>query len=203
MIAAGNPFADEFICFCQRRIRLGYDELILGIRGQEVNLIRHEGHNGHLGAKPGKALAELGIDDFASLGDLLLRLGIDNGLAEGPPDQGLIIAGKKLVHFSVGRLDKAILINAGKGGQAPDEADVRTFRRLNRADASVVGMMHIADVKAGALAPQTAGTQSGECALVPQLRQRIGLVHELTQLAGPKELPQRGYDRPDVHQRHR
>ena len=47
-----------------------------------------------------------------------------------------------------------------------DQADVRAFRRLDRADPAVVGRMHVADLEARALARQTAGPERREAALV-------------------------------------
>ena len=40
--------------------------------------------------------------------------------------------------LAVRRLDEAVLVDAGERRQRRDEADVRTFRRLDRADAAVV-----------------------------------------------------------------
>src|SRR5579885_3292694 len=50
-----------------------------------------------------------------------------------------------------------------------DEADVRTFRRFNGADAAVVGRVNVADLEPGALARKTARTERGETALVRDL----------------------------------
>ncbi len=91
-------------------------------------------------------------------------------------------------HLAVGRLDEAVLVHAGEGGEAGDEADVRAFRRLDRADAAVVRRMHVAHLEAGALAGQAARPQRREAALVGDLGERIGLVHELRELARPEEL---------------
>ncbi len=76
-----------------------------------------------------------------------------------------------------------------------DEADVRAFRRLNRADAAVVGRVHVADFEAGALTGQTTGPKGRQAALVRDLRERVGLVHELRELRGAEELADRGHDR--------
>ena len=40
---------------------------------------------------------------------------------------------------AVGRLDEAVFVDAREGGERVDQADVRAFRRLDRADAAVVG----------------------------------------------------------------
>src|SRR6202044_2449580 len=70
----------------------------------------------------------------------------------------------------------------------------------NRADAAVVGGMDVADFEAGALTRQTAWSKSRKTALVRDLRQRIGLIHELRELAGAEELADRGHHRLGVHQ---
>ena len=60
--------------------------------------------------------------------------------------------------------------------------------------------MHVADFEPGALARQTAGPEGRQTPLVRDLRQRIGLVHELRQLRRSEELADRGHDRLRVDQ---
>ncbi len=60
--------------------------------------------------------------------------------------------------------------------------------------------MHVAHLEAGALAGQTARAKRREAALVGDLRQRVGLVHELRQLRGAEELAHRGGRRLGVDQ---
>ena len=80
-----------------------------------------------------------------------------------------------------GRLDEAVLVDAGKGRERVDQADVRAFRRLDRADTAVVGRVHVADFEAGTLAGQTARPKRRETTLVRDLGERVGLVHELAE----------------------
>ena len=56
------------------------------------------------------------------------------------------------LHLAVGALDEPELVDAGEAGEAADEADVRAFRRLDGADAAVVGGVHVAHLEPGALA---------------------------------------------------
>ena len=60
--------------------------------------------------------------------------------------------------------------------------------------------MHVADFESGAFARQTAWSKSRETPLVRDLGQRIGLIHELRELAGAEELADRGHHRLGVHQ---
>ena len=85
-------------------------------------------------------------------------------------------------------LDETVFVQARIQGQRVDQADVRTFRRFNRADAAVVRDVNVAYFEAGALAGQTTGAKGRNTALVGDLGQRIGLVHELRQLRSAEEL---------------
>ena len=92
-----------------------------------------------------------------------------------------------LVHAAVRRFNKAVLVDAGVGRQRADQTDVRAFRRFNRADTGIVGIVYVANLEGGAVTVQTAGAQSGQTALVGQFSQRVVLVHELRQLGGTEE----------------
>jgi hypothetical protein len=77
-----------------------------------------------------------------------------------------------------------------------DQADVRAFRRprLGRCRA-VVAVVDVADVEAGTLAAQTTGAERGQTPLRGQLCERVGLIHELAELAAAEELLHRSHDR--------
>ncbi len=53
-----------------------------------------------------------------------------------------------VAHLAVRSLDEAVLVDPGEGRQRVDQADVRAFRRLDRADAAVVGRVHVAHLEA-------------------------------------------------------
>ena len=89
---------------------------------------------------------------------------------------------------AIGRFDEAVLVDAREGRERVDQADIRAFRRLDRADAAVMRRMHVAHLEAGALARQAARAERREAALVGDLGQRVGLVHELRELRGAEEL---------------
>ena len=61
--------------------------------------------------------------------------------------------------LAIGRLDKSKFVDPRKGAHRADQTDVRTFRRLDRADASVVRRMHVADFETRAITAQTAGPE--------------------------------------------
>ena len=83
---------------------------------------------------------------------------------------------------AVRRLDEAVLVDARVGRQVPNQADVRAFRGLDGAHASVVRGVDVTNFEAGALTRQTARSQRRETALVGETRQRVVLVHELAEL---------------------
>src|SRR5690606_3756335 len=88
----------------------------------------------------------------------------------------------------VGRLEETVFVQASVQRHRVDQADVRAFRGLNGANATVVSRVHVAYFKACALAGQTTGAKRRNTTLVRDLGQRVGLVHELRQLAGTEEL---------------
>ena len=108
-------------------------------------------------------------------------------------------------HLAVGRLDEAVVVDPREAGKRADQTDVRTFGRLDRADAAVVRRMHIAHFESRPLARQSARPQRRKPPLVRDLAQRVGLVHELAELRTPEELADRRHHRLGVHQvvRHR
>ena len=107
---------------------------------------------------------------------------------------------RALDHLAVRALDEAVLVDARKAGERRDQTDVRTFRRFDRADAAVVRRVHVADFESGALARQTAWSKSRETPLVRDLRERIGLIHELRKLARSEEFADRRHHGLGVHQ---
>ena len=97
--------------------------------------------------------------------------------------------------LAIGRLEEAVFVGPRVQRERVDEADVRTFGRLDRAHAAVVRRVHVAHFEAGALAREAARPQRGDAALVRDLGQRVRLVHELRQLRAAEELLDRGRDR--------
>ena len=86
------------------------------------------------------------------------------------------------VNLAVRSLDKTILVDSRIARQRVDQSDIRTFRRLNRAHAAIMGVMDVTNLKSGTIPRKAARTQSGQTSLMRQLRERIVLIHELRQL---------------------
>ena len=66
------------------------------------------------------------------------------------------------------------------------------FGSFNRTDAPVMRRMNVADLETGALASQAARPQRREPALVRDLGERVGLIHELRELRRAEELLDHG-----------
>ena len=56
-----------------------------------------------------------------------------------------------VLHLAVRRLDEAVVVDARIAAQRRDQSDVRTFRRFDRADTTVVRRVNVADFESGAL----------------------------------------------------
>src|SRR5690606_16073221 len=97
-------------------------------------------------------------------------------------------------------LDEAVLVDAGESRQRVDQADVRAFRSLNRANAAVVRRVHVAHLEARPFSGQAARAERRDAALVGDLRQRVGLVHELAELRAAEEFAHSGDRRLGVDQ---
>src|SRR5690606_8684280 len=82
---------------------------------------------------------------------------------------------------------ETVLVQAGIQRHRVDQADVRAFRRFDGAHATVVGGVHVAHLEAGTFAGQTARAKGRNTTLVRDFGKRVGLVHELRQLARTKK----------------
>src|SRR5690606_30563610 len=97
-----------------------------------------------------------------------------------------------LENRAVRRLDEPVLVDPGEGRQRVDEADVRAFRRLDRADPAIVRRVNVTDFEARALAGETTRPERRNAALVRHFGERVGLVRELRELRRSEELAHRG-----------
>ncbi len=92
-----------------------------------------------------------------------------------------------LIYLAVGSLYKAQLIDSGIHTKRRNKSDVRAFRRLDRAQTTVVSVVNVTNLKARTLTRQTSGAKGRKTTLVGHLGQRVGLIHELAQRVGAKE----------------
>ena len=105
-----------------------------------------------------------------------------------------------LVNLSVGRLNKAILVDTRIACQGVDQSDVGTLGSLDGTHSSVMGIVHVPNLKSGTVSRQTAGTQRRQTSLVGQLTQRIVLIHKLGQLGGTEKFLYGRCHRLDINQ---
>ncbi len=105
-----------------------------------------------------------------------------------------------VLHLAVGRLKEAVPVGARIERERIDQADVRAFRRLDRAYPAVVRRVNVAHLEAGSLPGEAARSKGRDAALVRDLGQGIGLVHELRELGRAEELLDGGRDRLGVDQ---
>ena len=132
--------------------------------------------------------------------DLRVRLGdVVTGLLEGAV-VGDLGGGDTTVDRAVRGLDEPVLVDPGVGRERGDEADVRTLRRLDRTDTTVVRRVDVADLETSPLPGETARSQGAEATLVGHLAERVGLVHELAELRGGEVLLDHRRDRLGVDQ---
>src|SRR5581483_7248271 len=100
---------------------------------------------------------QLFVNHAPRFGNYFAGGGVYDVFAERVPDELVLFRGQAVIDPPVGRLDKAKFIDLRIRRQATDQTDVRTFGCFDGADAPIVRIVHVAHVKARALAAQTAG----------------------------------------------
>ena len=199
-VARRHTLADEVALGVERRVRLGDVVLLLLVGGEVVDVVGHDRADRErerllagelLVPLRGEPVAPLDDDPAVLAGDVGARLVLE---------ECRIVVGDRALHLAVGRLDEPVGVDPAVRRERADQADVRAFRGLDRADAAVVAVVHVADVEPGALARQAAGTEGRQAPLRGELRQRVRLVHELRELAAAEELLHGRDDRADVDQ---
>ena len=139
-------------------------------------------------------LAGLRVDRLGGLRDRVLRL-------LGGVEIDDLVRHLAALDDAVRRLDEAELGHGRHRRERADQADVRAFRRLDRAHAAVVGRVDVAHLDRRALAGEAAGAERREPPPVREAGERVRLVHELRELRGAEELLQRRDHGPDVDDR--
>jgi len=135
-------------------------------------------------------ISEFRRDYLAGLGEYFAGRFVHHILTKDPARQALRLVRANPGHSAVRRLDKAILVDLRESRQPANQADVGTFWRFDWADASIVRIVNVAHIKACTVALETARAERRQRALVREFIERIGLLHELRQLASAKELSQ-------------
>ena len=145
-----------------------------------------------------------GAHQFLSQATFVIQLGVslaDDVLTFFNSGEVINLIGHLAVnHLTIRRFQEAVFIQASIQSQRVNQTNVRAFRRFNRAQTTVVSRVHVTHFEACAFTGQTTGTQSGNTTLMGDFRQRIGLVHELAQLAGAKEFTNSSGNRLTVDQ---
>src|SRR5216684_3168640 len=161
--------------------------------GRHVHVVDAVGRNHlHVAGMPADdeilGEAPLGVERHVRLGHIVTPF-----LHGGEIDD--VVRHAAVLDLAIGRLDEAVFVDPRIGRERVDKADVGTFRSLDRADAAVVGRVHVAHLEAGALAGKTSRSKGRKPPLVGDLGQRVGLIHELGELRGAEELAHRGRGR--------
>ena len=161
-------------------------------RRDRNDLLRRDIHQVHITRRNLEEVAVLTdrhlADEVILFVDLGVGLGDDLALLLVSGEVLDLVAHPAVLHHAIRGLDEPELVHAGVGRKGVDQADVRAFGSLDRADPSVMGGMNVTDLEARTLAVQTAGPEGGEAALVRHLRQRVDLIHELRELRAGEEV---------------
>src|SRR4051794_28498108 len=151
-LAAVDAIGGELAVVVDLRVGLRDDVLVLFPRRQVVGVRLVLEAAAAAAAGPRIARLVLVGADVRRLDDVAhLVLGVAAGV--GDDDE---VDDAPVLDLAVRRLDEPELVDPRVARRRRDEADVRPFRRLDRADAAVVGRVDVADFEARALTRQTA-----------------------------------------------
>ena len=90
-------------------------------------------------------------------------------------------------HAAVRRLDESHVAYLRIDAKRGDKTDIRAFRSLDGAEASVMRVVYVSYFETCPVARQTARTEGRQTALVRHFGQRVYLVHELRELVRAEE----------------
>ena len=115
-------------------------------------------------------VAETGENEIAGEIGFIIELGV------GLRDDGLVFLFSGKVFHVVGHMstfylavwgfDKAEIVDLGMHAEGGNQTDVRSFRRLNRAEATIVGIVNVTYFEAGALTGKTTRSEGRHPTLV-------------------------------------
>ena len=89
-----------------------------------------------------------------------------------------------VLHLAVGGFDEAKVIDFRIYTKRRYKSDVRSFRCLNRAEATIVRVVDVSYLESRTVTAQAAGAEGRHTTLVGNLRERVLLVHELRERIG-------------------
>ena len=147
---------------------------MLGLENGEVSLVTHLNTLVYKGS--------VRINRSVRLGDYLLFL-----FFCAKENRGTFKLHASVLYLAVGSFNEAHGVDLGIDAKRRNQTDVWSFRRFNRAKASVVGVVYVTHLKSGTLTAKTARPEGRQATLVRDLGQWIRLIHELAELIGSKE----------------
>ena len=159
-----------------------YGSDLAGRYVHEVDLRRR--YDREVGTETG---LDLGTDEATVLAErcVTLRYNLVLLILSGEVNDMVVIEVHDAVrHLTIRRLDEAEVVDLGVDTHGRDKTDVRSFRRLDRAETAIVGIVYVTHLEAGTVTTQTAGTQGRHTALMGDLGERVLLIHELAQGVG-------------------
>src|SRR2546430_3582465 len=186
-LAAVDQFCGDLQAVVERNVGLRDDVLVLFPSGKiEAVRLVHD---------PAALQLLVEIFDFVPLDDFTGFEFAVTGI-----DDLDVVDDASALDLAVRRFDEAIVVDPCEAAQRADQADVRAFRRFNRANAAVVRGVHVAHFESRTFTRKAARPKSRETPLMRDLAERVGLVHELAELRRAKELADRSHNRLGVHQ---
>src|SRR5204862_3846139 len=133
------------------------------------------------------AYARSGRDEYLATSRFHILAFMANDATKFAANQARIVGSQAPVHLAIRRFDEAVRVDLSIGGQVADQANVWTFWRFNRTNATIVRFMHVTYFEACAVARQSTVAERTQSAPMPNFGQGVGLVHELRALAAAKE----------------
>src|SRR5690625_2307812 len=84
-----------------------------------------------------------------------------------------------ILYDSMRLFNYTFIVYFGMYTERSDQTDIRSFRSFNRAESSIVRIVHVTNLESGPFPCQTTRTQCRHPAFVGNLGSRVRLVHKL------------------------
>ena len=115
------------------------------------------------------------IDRSITLGDDLTLFDFGGEVL----DMRIIEIDHAIIYLAIRGFDETEVIDFCVNAERRNQTDVRTFRGLDWAETAIMSIVHVTDLETGTFTRQTAGAESRHTALVSDLGEGVGLIHEL------------------------